>query len=94
MAVSIDGLKETNDQIRGIRGYFDLGMEGIRLLEGKKVAISITLNRISAGELEELNRVARGSWGASGNEYFEQELIFPKRCGLRRDVADGGTMCR
>src|SRR5271166_1122958 len=27
IAVSIDGLKQTNDLIRGIRGYFDLGVE-------------------------------------------------------------------
>jgi len=39
VAVSIDGLKETNDLIRGIRGYFDLAMEGIKLLRNKKVKI-------------------------------------------------------
>jgi len=44
VAVSIDGLKETNDLIRGIRGYFDLAMEGIKLLRNKKVKISVTLN--------------------------------------------------
>src|SRR5260370_33235011 len=31
VAVSIDGLKGTNDLIRGIQGYFDLAIEGIRL---------------------------------------------------------------
>ena len=60
VCVSIDGLKETNDQIRGIRGYFELGLEGIRLLRGKKVAISVTMNRISAAELETLAEVAHG----------------------------------
>lgn len=58
VAVSIDGLRETNDQIRGIRGYFDLGMEGIRLLQNKQLAISITLNRMSAQELETLAKFA------------------------------------
>ena len=54
VAVSIDGLKQTNDIIRGIRGYFDLGMEGLALLKGKRLAISVTLNKMSAGELDEL----------------------------------------
>src|SRR5579875_2722520 len=58
VAVSIDGLKETNDQIRGIRGYFDLGIEGIRLLRNKEVVLSVTLNRLSAGELPGLAAAA------------------------------------
>ena len=58
ICVSIDGLKTANDFIRGINGYFDLGMEGIKLLRGKEVTIAVTLNRISAGELEELSSVA------------------------------------
>ena len=59
LAVSMDGLKDTNDLIRGIRGYFDLGMEGIQLLRGKEVVISLTLNRMSAPELQELANLAR-----------------------------------
>jgi MoaA/NifB/PqqE/SkfB family radical SAM enzyme len=54
VAVSIDGLQQTNDIIRGIKGYFDLGMEGLALLKGKRLAISVTLNKMSAGELDEL----------------------------------------
>lgn len=54
VAVSLDGLKESNDLIRGIRGYFDLGMDGLGLLKGKRLAISVTLNKMSAGELDEL----------------------------------------
>src|SRR6266852_6788363 len=45
VAVSIDGLKGTNELIRGIQGYFDLGIEGIKLLRDKQIVISITLNR-------------------------------------------------
>jgi MoaA/NifB/PqqE/SkfB family radical SAM enzyme len=60
IAVSIDGLKETNDRIRGIRGYFDLGIEGMQLLRNKELAISVTLNRISAEELEEIATIAEG----------------------------------
>jgi MoaA/NifB/PqqE/SkfB family radical SAM enzyme len=54
IAVSIDGLEASNDAIRGIKGYFRLAMEGIRLLKGKQVQVVATLNARSAGELEEL----------------------------------------
>jgi MoaA/NifB/PqqE/SkfB family radical SAM enzyme len=54
VAVSIDGLEASNDAIRGIKGYFKLAMEGIRLLKGKQVQVVATLNARSAGELEEL----------------------------------------
>ena len=59
IAVSIDGLEASNDQIRGIKGYFKLAMEGIRLLKGKKVQVVATLNGRSAGELEALAKAAR-----------------------------------
>lgn len=58
VCVSLDGVGETNDYIRGIEGYFDLAMEGIPLLRSKKVTISVTLNKISAGELEKLQEMA------------------------------------
>ena len=60
IAVSIDGLKQTNDQIRGTRGSFDLATEGLQLLREKELAVSVTLNRMSAEELGELAGVARG----------------------------------
>jgi MoaA/NifB/PqqE/SkfB family radical SAM enzyme len=82
LAVSMDGVKETNDLIRGVPGYFDLGMEGIKLLRGKKVAISVTLNRLSAGELETLATMA-GDVGAEV-EYniLSQSLSFLKSANL------------
>ena len=54
IAVSIDGIEASNDAIRGIKGYFKLAMEGIRLLKGKQVQVVATLNARSAGELEAL----------------------------------------
>jgi len=78
VAVSIDGLKETNDVIRGIRGYFDLGMEGIQLLRGKKVVLSVTLNRMSARELEKLADVAEGAGAKIEYNILSQSLSFLK----------------
>src|SRR5215469_10420041 len=57
VAVSVDGLEKTNDLIRGIHGYFGLALEGLRLLRGKKLALSVTLNKISAMELRGLREV-------------------------------------
>jgi MoaA/NifB/PqqE/SkfB family radical SAM enzyme len=59
VAVSIDGLEASNDLIRGIKGYFKLAMEGIRLLKGKQVQVVATLNGRSAGELEGLAEEAK-----------------------------------
>jgi MoaA/NifB/PqqE/SkfB family radical SAM enzyme len=59
--VAIDGLRETNDHVRGIQGYFDLALEGIRALRDKRVALSVTLNGMSARELYRLAEVARGA---------------------------------
>jgi MoaA/NifB/PqqE/SkfB family radical SAM enzyme len=59
VAVSIDGMEASNDLIRGIKGYFRLAMEGIRLLKGKQVNVVATLNGRSANELEALADEAR-----------------------------------
>jgi len=76
ISVSIDGLKETNDHIRGIRGYFDLGMEGIQLLRNKKVAISVTLNRISARELGQLADAAHSVGAKLESNILSRDLYF------------------
>jgi MoaA/NifB/PqqE/SkfB family radical SAM enzyme len=94
ISVSVDGLKETNDHIRGIRGYFDLAMEGIKLLRNKKVSIAITLNRISASELGTLADVARSVGAGIDLNILSRSLYFLKDADLaamwpeRKDVAE------
>jgi MoaA/NifB/PqqE/SkfB family radical SAM enzyme len=78
VCVSIDGLQETNDAIRGIRGYFDLGMEGIQLLQGKEVAISVTLNRMSAHELRKLAETAHRMGASVEVNILSRSLFFLK----------------
>ena len=78
VCVSIDGLKPANDLIRGIKGYFDLGMEGIQLLRGKEVTIAVTLNRISASELEELSAVANSVGAKLQYNILTRNLFFFK----------------
>jgi len=76
VAVSIDGLEATNDLIRGIRGYFKLAMEGIRLLQGKEVSIVATLNGRSAGELEGLVDEARKAGAQFGFNILDDRSYF------------------
>jgi hypothetical protein len=64
--------------IRGIRGYFDLGLEGIRLLQGKKVVLSVTLNRVSAQELERLSAVAKEAGASVQYNILSESLPFLK----------------
>ena len=78
VAVSVDGLEQTNDLIRGIKGYFGLALEGIRLLRGKRVALSVTLNKISAMELSRLREVAHGVGAEIETNILSQSLFFLK----------------
>lgn len=94
ISVSIDGLKQTNDLIRGIQGYFDLALDGIRLLHDKRVALSVTLNRISAEELGRLADVAHGVGAGlefnilSRSLYFLKDADFASLWPERSDVAE------
>ncbi len=74
--VSIDGMRKTNDRIRGVEGYFDLAVEGIQALHGKKVSFTVTLNGISAAELDELASVARGLGAEVGYNILSRNLFF------------------
>jgi MoaA/NifB/PqqE/SkfB family radical SAM enzyme len=76
--VSIDGLKGTNDLIRGIQGYFDLGIEGIKLLRDKQIVISITLNRMSAAELGKLADLVHGLGADVEVNILSRSLSFLK----------------
>ncbi|MBV9207749.1 MAG: radical SAM protein [Actinobacteria bacterium] len=60
VTVSLDAVGERNDQIRGVRGYFDRAIAGLDLLEGKTRIIAMTLNQLGAGDLDTLiDHVAR-----------------------------------
>ena len=79
IAVSIDGMEASNDQIRGIKGYFKLAMEGIRLLKGKQIQVVATLNGRSAAELEPLAEEARRSGAAFAFNILDDRSYFLRR---------------
>ncbi|MGL5824372.1 MAG: radical SAM/SPASM domain-containing protein [Nocardioides sp.] len=54
VSVSLDGVGDRNDEIRGVRGYYDRAMAGLQLLEGKTRIVAMTLNQLGAGDLETL----------------------------------------
>jgi len=76
VAVSIDGLEASNDLIRGIKGYFKLAMEGIRLLKGKQVQVVATLNGRSARELDSLANEARQAGAAFAFNILDDRSYF------------------
>jgi MoaA/NifB/PqqE/SkfB family radical SAM enzyme len=82
VCVSIDGVGQTNDEIRGIRGYFDLGFEGMRLLRGKKIAISVTLNKLSANELQRLAEMAKEAGASVEVNILSKNLFFFKDANI------------
>ena len=92
VAVSIDGLKQTNDIIRGIRGYFDLGMEGLALLKGKRLAISVTLNKMSASELDELAERAAAVGAHLEFNILSTSLFFLESADLSSMWPDPGDV--
>jgi radical SAM protein with 4Fe4S-binding SPASM domain len=53
VGVSLDGVRETNDYFRGVKGAFDLALRGIRncVAAGQKVGLRLTLTRHNARDL-------------------------------------------
>lgn len=54
LGVSIDGLPETNDTIRGVPGYFDRVMAGLKKITGKQITVMTTLTRYTHLEIRKL----------------------------------------
>jgi MoaA/NifB/PqqE/SkfB family radical SAM enzyme len=57
ITVSIDGIGTTNDQLRGVPGYFDTVMANLQRIKGKRVKIASIATRFLADEIGELLRL-------------------------------------
>ena len=57
LGVSIDGLAEVNDKIRGVPGGFNRVVESLDLIKGKRITIMSTLSSSLAYDLEGLFRL-------------------------------------
>jgi radical SAM protein with 4Fe4S-binding SPASM domain len=53
VGVSLDGMEETNDRFRGVKGAFQAGLRGIRYCQeaGIKVGLRFTINRRNAQDI-------------------------------------------
>ena len=56
VGVSIDGMEKTHDSFRGVKGAFDMTMNGIRICrdEGIKVGMRVTMNRKNFADIPAL----------------------------------------
>ena len=56
VGISLDGMRETNDRFRGMKGAFDLAMRGIQNCQevGVKVGLRFTMNGINVQDLPQI----------------------------------------
>ncbi len=59
LTVSLDGMRETNDRLRGVPGYFDRVMEGLRVIRKQRVKVVSTLTAPLVNDMEDLIRLCR-----------------------------------
>lgn len=87
VGVSLDGMKETNDKFRGMKGAFDAALNGMRncLAEGIKVGLRFTINKQNVKDIpaifdllekENIPRVCfyHLVYAGRGSKMVEQEL--------------------
>ena len=93
VSVSIDGLRETHDRLRGLAGGYDAAMRGIRNLIDENtfqnVQVTTVVNHENIGELDELFLVMDGldidSWRVINLEPIGRALQWPNRMLTRED---------
>ncbi len=87
VGVSLDGMRETNDKFRGVKGAFDLALAGMRncRAEGIKVGLRFTINKRNVKDIpaifdllekEKIPRVCfyHLVYAGRGSKLVEQEL--------------------
>jgi len=87
VGVSLDGMRETNDKFRGVKGAFDAALNGMRncLAEGVKVGLRFTINKQNVMDIpaifdllekENIPRVCfyHLVYAGRGSKMVEQEL--------------------
>ena len=93
VSVSIDGLRETHDRMRGLAGGYDAAMRGIQNLIDENtfqnVQVTTVVNHENIGELDELFLVMDGldidSWRVINLEPIGRALQWPNRMLTQED---------
>jgi radical SAM protein with 4Fe4S-binding SPASM domain len=85
VSVSIDGLRDTHDRQRGLKGGYDKAMQGIENLIARKafrhIQVTTVVNHKNIGELDELYKILDemdlDSWRVIGIEPMGRALDYP-----------------
>ena len=85
VSVSIDGLRDTHDRQRGLKGGYDKAMRGIQNLIDRKafrhIQVTTVVNHKNIGELDELfeimDSIDLDSWRVIGIEPMGRALDYP-----------------
>ena len=93
VSVSIDGLRETHDRLRGLTGGYDAAMRGIQNLIDENtfqnIQVTTVVNHENIGELDELFLVMDGldidSWRVINLEPIGRALQWPNRMLTQED---------
>ena len=93
VSVSIDGLRETHDRLRGLPGGYDAAMRGIQNLINENafqnVQVTTVVNHENIGELDDLFLVMDGldidSWRVINLEPIGRALLWPSRMLTQED---------
>ena len=86
VSVSIDGLRDTHDRQRGLKGGYDKAMRGIQNLIDQKafrhIQVTTVINHQNIGELDELYQILDqmdiDSWRVIGIEPRGRALDYPE----------------
>jgi MoaA/NifB/PqqE/SkfB family radical SAM enzyme len=82
VTVSLDGVHERNDQVRGVRGYFDRAVDGLRQVNGKTLIIATTLTQLAALDLDELIDLVQELGGYLACNLPDNRLYFLQEAEL------------
>lgn len=94
VSVSIDAVGERNDAIRGIRGYFDRAIAGLRLLTGKTLIIAMTLTQAGAEDIEEIIGHVQELGGYLACNLPDNRLYFLQGADLANTWPDAAAVDR
>ena len=94
ISVSIDGLQDTHDKLRGMKNAYDLAMQGVQNLIDenafKAIQITTVVNHENIRELDQLLEIMKGididSWRVINIEPIGRALLRPEMLCTKEDL--------
>ena len=94
ISVSIDGLQDTHDKLRGMKNAYDLAMQGVQNLIDenafKAIQITTVVNHENVRELDQLLEIMKGididSWRVINIEPIGRALLRPEMLCTKEDL--------